>query len=149
MDRATVLAVGAAVLLSLLIISPNFGPPAGDPSAFASDARYVRCGGTAAPVQYAFEIPRVADYQTYLPAMGNASELELDKPALIVIFRDLGPFVGTTGSSGSPVPTRTPVAGSHDLCIYVGPAGAGELNFYTDVSTAGLRARADGPVLEP
>jgi len=63
--------------------------------------------------------------------------------------RDLGPFVGTTDPNASPVPTRTPVAGSHDLCIYVGPSGAGELNFYTDVSTAGLRARADGPVLEP
>lgn len=149
MDRATVLALVTAGLLALLILSPDFGPAPGDSSAFAGDARFVRCGGTAAPVQYAFEIPKVSEYQTYLPAMKSASELELDKPALIVIFRDLGPFVVGTGPGGSPQPTRSPVAGRHDTCIYVGPAGGGELNFYTDVSTAGLRVRAGGPALEP
>jgi hypothetical protein len=148
MDRATAVAVAAAGLLALLIISPNLGPAPGDPSAFASDARFVRCGGTAAPVQYAFEIPKVSEYQAYLPAMGLTSELGLDKPALIVIFRDLGPFVVGT-AQGSPEPTRSPVAGRHDMCVYVGPAGAGELNFYTDVPTAGLRVKAGGPAIEP
>ena len=141
-DRSAALAAAAAAFLALLIWSPSFGGRSpGDPAAVASDARLARCGGTLADVEYAFAIPHARDYQTYLPAMDRTSELEIDPPALVVIYR--GDFPGG-------VPGPTPPAGDvtqRNVCIYVGQAGGGELNYYSGVSIAGLRATADGPVI--
>ncbi len=94
-------------------------------------------------MEYAFTIPRARDYLSYLPAMERVSELEIEPAALVVIFR--GPFPGTSpGASAASVP-----AAVRNLCIYVGQAGKGELNYYRDVSIVGLRATPNGPVLVP
>ena len=69
-----------------------------------------------------------------LPAMPATSELNLDEPALVAIF---------------PSQVADAVSTDRRVCIYVGPAGQGELNFYPSVSIAGLRATPDGPVLVP
>jgi hypothetical protein len=147
-DQSAVVAVLAAAGLALLIASPSFGGrPTGDPAPFTGDARLDRCGGNDAVVEYAFEIPHARDYSAYLPAMELTSVLDLDDPALVVIFLGRGPFSRTDRSA-------SPSAGSGDpslrgICIYVGEAGAGELNFFTDVSIAGLRVRADGEPVVP
>jgi hypothetical protein len=151
-DRAAILAILVAALLALLIWSPNLGGRApGDPSAVAADARIARCGGTAADAQYAFTISRASDYARYLPAMGRSPELDLDRPALVIIY--LEPLVvahfstpAPSGATREPTPTPRP-SNVRDVCVYVGVAGEGEINYYTDVSIAGLRASPNGPVL--
>jgi hypothetical protein len=147
-DQSAAVAIVGALGLVLVIASPGFGGrPPGDPALFAGDARLDRCGGTDAPVEYAFTILHARDYPTYLPAMDPTSVLDLDDPALIVIFRGRGLF---SGIEPSPGPSSGSDASSlHDVCIYVGEAGAGELNFFTDVSIAGLRVRADGEPIVP
>jgi hypothetical protein len=142
-DRAAVLAIVIAALLALLIWSPNIGGrEPGDPRAVSGDARLVRCGGTLADIEYAFTIPSARDYVRYLPALGRASELQIDPPALVVIYRGEFP---TAASSAAPTPSGT----IRNVCIYVGTAGEGELNYFSDVSIAGLRATPTGPVLVP
>jgi hypothetical protein len=142
-DRAAVVAIVIAVLLALLIWSPSIGgQDPGDPRAVAGDARLARCGGTLADVEYAFTIPSARDYTRYLPAIGRATELQIDPPALVVIYR--GDFPGVV-SSPSPSASGT----LRNVCIYVGAAGEGELNYFSDVSIAGLRATPNGPVLVP
>jgi hypothetical protein len=146
-DRSALAAVGVAALLALLIWSPNIGGPGpGDPAAVAGDARLAGCGGEIADVEYAFPIPHARDYQRYLPAMARQSELDLDRPALVVVFR--GPFPGVTPKPGA-TGARPAATTLRNLCIYVGPAGEGEINYYRDVSIAGLRATPDGPPLVP
>ena len=145
-DRAAMVAVVIAVLLSLLIWSPSVGGHGpGDPSAVAADARLVRCGGEVSDVEFAFAIPHARDYRQYLPAMDRASELELDRPALVVVYR--GEFPGVVATSAATAPPATGTA--RNVCIYVGPAGQGELNYFSEISVAGLRATPDGPVLVP
>lgn len=151
-DRATVVATLAAAILALAIVSPSLGGrPVGDPSLFAADARFERCGGGTVPTRYAFEIPRTRDYRDFLPEMPGTSELELDDPALVVIFEGVGPFVSrpTAQAGGSAAPRRTSAPGIHDVCIYVGEAGQGQLNYYRDIPIGGLRATPEGPTLEP
>ena len=84
--------------------------------------------------------------------MPRTSELELDQPALVVVFDGNGPFVSRPtlepGASGTRPPAPTARPGRHDVCIYVGQAGRGELNYYREVPIAGLRVTLDGPVLE-
>lgn len=150
-DRATALATIAAGVLVLVIASPGLGGPRpGDPAAFAADERFLRCGGETAPVRYAFEIARARDYRAYLPQMEPTSELALDLPALVVVFDGPGPFVSRpTPGPGSPTePAPTPVSGLADVCIYVGPGGAGQLNYYRNVRIGGLRVLPDGPAIE-
>jgi len=152
-DRSALVAIGIAAVLGLLIWSPNVGgPEPGNPAAIAADPRLPRCGGTLADVEYAFTIPHARDYQRYLPAVGRFSELEIDPPALVVVYRE--PLIparrSPAGSGGAPAPTPTPRPASvRDVCVYVGVAGQGELNYLTNVSIAGLRATPDGPVLVP
>ena len=151
-ERATAVALVAAVLVALLIVSPSIGGArAGDPEAFTGDDRFARCGGGSAPTRYAFEMERASDYRVHIPRMPPTSELELDLPALVVVFEGVGPFVSTPtarpGATAAPVHTAEP--GVHDVCVYVGEAGAGQLNYYRDIPIAGLRAVADGPELEP
>ena len=151
-ERATLVAIAAAGVLAIVIASPSIGSPApGDPRVFAADARYERCGGSAAAVRYAFEIPSTRDYRAYLPLMEETSELDLDEPALVVVFAGVGPFVTTpTALPGqTAAPTRTARPGESDVCIYVGEAGRGQLNYYRDVPIGGLRVELDGPSLEP
>jgi hypothetical protein len=151
-DRATAAAAVAAVLLALVIVSPSVGgPAAGDPRRFENDARFARCGGGDAPARYAFEMERARDYREYLPAMPRMSELELDLPALVVVFDGVGPFVTTPTArpGGTPAAVRTAAPGVHDVCVYVGEAGSGQLNYFRDVSIAGLRAVPGGAELEP
>ncbi|MBM4409581.1 MAG: hypothetical protein FJ038_13530 [Chloroflexi bacterium] len=151
-DRATAVASLAACILILTIVSPSVGGrPPGDPDAFAADARYARCGGGTVPTRYAFEIQQARHYRDHLPAMEPTTELALDEPALVVVFEGLGPFVATpTARPGRTAePVRTAAPGVHDVCIYVGEAGRGQLNYYRDVSIAGLRVVRDGPALEP
>ena len=96
-DRSALVTIGVAVLIALLIWSPSIGGRApGDPAALAGDARLASCGGTAAEVEFAFTMPHARDYQRYLPAMEHSSELEVDQPALVVIYR--GGFPGATSS---------------------------------------------------
>jgi hypothetical protein len=141
-DRAALAAIAVAGLLALLIWSPDIGGRAqGNPAAVAGDERLGRCGGTLADVEYAFTIPHARDYERYLPAMGHFTELDLDKPALVVVYR--GAFPGALPAA-SPKP-----AAVRNLCIYVGVAGQGELNYYSNISIAGLRALPNGPVLVP
>ena len=152
-DRSTVVALVTAALLALVIVSPGVGGDApGDPAAFAGDARFDRCGGGTVPTRYAFEMERARDYRDHLPAMPRTSELELDIPALVVVFDGNGPFVSrptlAPGASGTPAPQPTARPGRADVCIYVGQGGRGELNYYREVPIAGLRVTLDGPVLE-
>ena len=146
-------AIGIAAVLTLLIWSPNVGgPEPGNPAAIAADARLARCGGTVADVEYGFTMPRARDYQRYLPMVGRISELEIDPPALVVVYRE--PLIpaprSPAASGGAPAPTPTPrPATVRDICVYVGVAGQGELNYLVNVSIAGLRATPDGPVLVP
>ena len=146
-DRSALAAIGIAALLVILIWSPNVGgPQPGDPAAVAGDARLAGCGGGAADAEFAFIIPRARDYARYLPAMVRTSELEIDPPALVVIYQ--GEFPRLAPSPGAA--TARPAGDSkRNLCIYVGPAGQGEINYYRDVSIAGLRATPNGPVLVP
>jgi hypothetical protein len=140
-DRALAVAIAVAAALALLIWSPSVGGRApGDPAAVAADARLARCGGALDDIEYAFPIPHARDYQAYLPAMDKASELDEDAPALVVVYR--GPF--PVGAGATP---QTGDAMLRNLCIYVGAAGQGTLNYYSDVSIAGLRATPTGPAL--
>ena len=151
-ERATLAALVAAGLLVLAIASPSIGRPIpGDPRVVADDARFLRCGGAVAPVRYAFEIAAARDYRVYLPEMERTSELELDRRALIVVFEGVGPFVSTpTAAPGATrAPVRTARPGAADVCVYVGEAGRGQLNYYRDVPLGGLRVEPDGPSLEP
>ena len=93
-------------------------------------------------MEYAFPIPRASDYRRYLPAMPATSELDTARSALVVIYR-----AGFTLGLATPDP-ETP-ADIRDVCIYVGEAGGGSLNYFSDVSIAGLRATPDGPILVP
>ena len=152
-DRSTVVALATAGILGLVIVSPGIGSHApGDPALFAGDARYDRCGGGTVPTRYAFELAEARDYRDHLPAMERTSELELDQPALVVVFEGNGPFVSRPtlepGASGTRPPAPTARPGRYDVCIYVGQGGRGELNYYREVPIAGLRVTLDGPVLE-
>src|SRR5207245_1544249 len=108
---------------------------------------------TAADAEWAFTISRASDYALYLPAIGRSPELDLDRPALVVVYRQplaVAHFSTPAPSGASPEPTPTPRPSNvRDLCVYVGIAGEGEINYYTDVSIAGLRATPNGPVLVP
>jgi hypothetical protein len=141
-DRSLALALAVAAALALLISSPSVGGHVpGDPAAVAADARLARCGGTIADVEYAFPIPRAREYQAYLPAMERTTELDAEAPALVVVCRGAFP-VGGAGA--------TPLAGDgtlRNLCIYVGQAGQGSVNYYSGVSIAGLRATPTGPAI--
>jgi hypothetical protein len=152
-QRSTIVALATAGILGLVIVSPGIGVHApGDPDAFAGDARYDRCGGGTVPTRYAFEMAQARDYRDHLPSMPRTSELELDAPALVVVFEGFGPFVSRPtlrpGATGSLPPAPTARPGRHDVCIYVGQAGRGELNYYPQVAIAGLRVTLDGPVVE-
>ena len=145
-DRRAVVAIVIAALLALLIWSPSIGGHSpGDPNAVAADARLGRCGGAVTDVEFAFAIPHARDYRRYLPAMRAASELDLDRPALVVVYR--GEFPGDSASAAAPSPRAA--ATERNVCIYVGPPGEGELNYFSDVSVAGLRATPEGPLLVP
>jgi hypothetical protein len=140
-DRALAIAIAVAAALALLIWSPSFGGRSpGDPAAVAADARLARCGGALDDVEYAFAIPHARDYQVYLPAMGRSSELDEDESALVVVYRGAFPVGGTAT-------TQPGDAALRNLCIYVGTAGQGTLNYYSDVSIAGLRVTPTGPAL--
>jgi len=142
-DRSALAAVAVAALLALVIWSPAVGARTpGDPAAMAGDARLARCGGELADAEFAFVIPHARDYRRYLPAMERATELEIEPAALVVIYR--GPFPGTTAAAGASPPAGSP---TRNICIYVGDAGAGEINYYSRVSIVGARATLDGPVL--
>ena len=151
-ERATLIAILAAGVVTLAIASPSFGGPApGDPRIFAADDRFERCGGAAAPTRYAFEIDHARDYREFLPLMEETSELELEDPALIVVFQGVGPFVSTpsVAPGTTPAPVRTARPGESDVCIYVGEPGRGQLNYYRDVPIGGIRVESGGPSLEP
>jgi hypothetical protein len=151
-ERATFIAILAAGVLTLAIVSPSWGgPPPGDPRIFAADERFERCGGAAAPTRYAFEIDHARDYRQFLPLMEQTSELALDDPALIVVFEGVGPFVSTPSvvPGRTPAPVRTARPGESDVCIYVGAPGQGQLNYYRDVPIGGIRVERGGPSVEP
>jgi hypothetical protein len=144
-DRSTALALVIAAVILLIIVSPSIGGhPPGDPAAIAGDARLDRCGGTVTDVEYGFTIPHARDYQQYLPAMGSFSELNLAASALVVVYRD--GFPGVPDRFPRPSPSDPTL---RDLCIYVGEAGGGEINYYRDVSIAGLRPNPVGPPVVP
>jgi hypothetical protein len=140
-DRTALVAVIVAVVLALIVWAPWSTSP-GDPSAVASDPRLGRCGGTLADVDYAFTIPRVSDYQKYIPQMPKQSELDLSNPALVVVYKST-----YTVDGASPDPAADP--DSRLVCIYVGQSGEGERNYYSGVSIAGLRTTPGGPALVP
>jgi hypothetical protein len=141
-DRSLAVAIAVAAGLALLIWSPSVGGrPPGDPAGVAADARLARCGGAIDDVEFAFAIPHARDYQAYLPAMERASELDEDASALIVVYRGAFPL---GGAAATPPPADTTL---RNLCIYVGQAGQGTLNYYGAVSVAGLRATPTGPTL--
>jgi len=144
-DRTALVAVAVAAGLALLIFSP-FSRGPGDPAAVAGDARLARCGGTVADVEWGFTIPHAADYRQYLPGL-SAPELDLPRSSLVVIYRGPFPRGAVAAGAATPTPVPTPDPGTRDVCIYVGVAGQGELNYYSDVPIAGLRATPDGPVL--
>jgi hypothetical protein len=145
-DRAAVAALAVAALLALLIWSPRIGGAApGDPSTIAADARLARCGGTVADVEWGFTIPRARDVARYVPALADSSELELERPALVVVYR--GPFPGADPSASPSGSSAAAGPVTRNLCVYVGPAGQGEINYYAAVPIAGLRATPDGPIL--
>src|SRR4051794_12116208 len=147
-DRSTGVALLIAAVIALLIVSPGFGGTApGDPNAVASDPRLARCGGAVADVEYGFTIPHARGYQRYLPAMGRFSELALDRPALVLVYRAGFPGVAATASPSGRGSAHD--ATLRNLCIYVGEAGSGEVNYYRGISIAGLRANPAGPAIVP
>ncbi len=95
---------------------------------------------------YVFPIPHARDYQTYLPAMDPTTVLDLDDSALVVVFRNRGPF---NGLDRSPLPSGIGETPDRDVCIYVGPSSGGELDFFTDVSIAGLRIPIESGEIVP
>jgi hypothetical protein len=139
---AAVLAIVAVGLSSLLLSPSQQGTgPSGpsrpvppDPAAFAGDPRIAACLGTAAPVQYAFEMAHARDYQRHLPAMLLSPELDVDDPAFVVVFAAGARIVG-----GAPPPasdaTSAP-ANSRSVCVLV----AGVPNLYENVDISGMRA---------
>jgi hypothetical protein len=144
-DRTALVAVATATALALLIWSP-FSRGPGDPAAVAGDARLARCGGTVADAEWAFTIPHASAYRAYLPGL-IAPELDLAPSALVVIYRGPFPRGVVAAAAATPTPAPTPDPGTRDVCIYVGIAGQGTLNYYSDMPIAGLRATPDGPML--
>jgi hypothetical protein len=61
-------------------------------------------------------MPRSADYRLHLPAMGRAPELEVDEPALVVIYQEANAD-----------------RGGRRVCVAVGET----VNLYTDVDITG------------
>ena len=153
-DRSAVVALLTAAAFVLVIASPGIGGRApGDPEAFAADARYARCGGGTVPTRYAFELEQARDYRDHLPGMPRTSELELDDPALVVVFEGRGPFVSrpTLGRRRHGLacrPRRRRARAGTTSASMSGRPDAGELNYYREVPVAGLRVTLDGPVLE-
>jgi hypothetical protein len=149
-------AIVAAVALSAVAILPHVGstvpstspspsraaPP--DPYAFVGDPRLLRCLATPASAIDIFEMRHARDYRLHLPASGLSPELDVEEPALVVVYAGVQPF-GTTGGAppapgSTPRPARTsPDPGTHDICVLVGadPATA-ELNVYENVDISGL-----------
>lgn len=109
--------------------SATFSP--GDPAAFANDPRLVRCPLLPANVETVFEMAHARDYRRYLPSMGISPELDVDTPALVVIYREGTPEPPTTGFGGA----STPVPGTRIVCVV--PTGEPP-NVYADVDITGL-----------
>ena len=108
----------------------------GGPEAFAGDPRLDRCAGSPDDMEFVFEMSHARDYQLYLPAMLLSPELDVDAPALVVVYRGRNPMP-YTGPSG--VGTRPPLGPTErDLCIVVGEAPQAEVGYYDAVDITGL-----------
>jgi hypothetical protein len=86
-------------------------------------------------MEFVFVMVHARDYQSYLPNMLLAPELDVDDPAFVVVFRDgwVGPPYG--GAPGAPSPRSTPVPGLRFVCVL--PDG-GAPNLYANVDITGL-----------
>ena len=108
----------------------------GDPQAFAGDPRLVRCSGGRDEMEYVFEMTRARDYNRHLPAMLRAPELDVDAPALVVVYVGHNPMP-LTGPSG--IGTRPPLRlTERDLCVVVGDGAPWDVGYYDAVDITGL-----------
>jgi hypothetical protein len=149
---AAVIAV-VAIGVSALFIStqpngtaptPPSRPVPPDPAAFAGDPRLNACYGAAGPVEFVFEMPHARDYQHHFPAMLLAPELDVDDPALAVVFASDSPAL--IGGSRPPSAIRDPTPTNPNerwVCILVG----GTPNVYENVDISGMQVDlGDGPL---
>jgi hypothetical protein len=99
-----------------------------------------RCGGEAAGISSVIRLEHARDYHQALPLMGLSPELDVDAPAVIVVYDGRQPFalLGGAGATAEPL-----APGEHDLCVLVGTdAQSAELNVYGNVP---LTAAASAP----
>jgi hypothetical protein len=108
-------------------------PTPGGPDAFASDPRLGQCFGPVEDMEFVFEMAHARDYQLYLPAMLLAPELDVDAPALVVVYRDGWRPAATTGVPGPREATLSP--GNRYVCMVV---GSDPPILYGDVDINGL-----------
>jgi hypothetical protein len=111
--------------------TPRPGLPGG-PEAFADDPRLGQCAfGPASSMEFVFVMEPARDYRAYLPNMLISPELEVDAPALVVVFEQAMAQPPTTGLG----PGATNEPGHRYVCVV--PDG-GERNLYGDVDITGL-----------
>jgi hypothetical protein len=111
------------------------------PAIDQADPRFAACGGATAPVIAAFPMAAARDYHAHLPQMGLSPELDAAAPAFVVVFAGMWPGAVDGGAApppGTTWPPRSLAPGAHDVCVWVGDAGTGSRNVYTDVSIAGM-----------
>lgn len=154
----TVIGIGALALANGLgssgaWVPPSSAPVEGDPARFADDSRFLTCvaaaqfaHGSGQYATHAFEIDRARDYRRHLPAMLRSPELEVDDPALIVVFEVFDASPLPTPLPGEP--TAEPTEAQHDVCVVVG-ADSGERNYYPDVDVTGLTVTLPGDLSGP
>jgi hypothetical protein len=82
-------------------------------------------------MEFVFVMEHARDYRAYLPNMLLSPELDVDEPALVVVFEQAMAQPPTTGLG----PAATNEPGHRYVCVV--PDG-GERNLYADVDIAGL-----------
>ena len=144
---AVLLALGIAAIALIPRSSSGTAEPSApvppDPAAFAGDPRLAQCGATVATALDVFEMTHARDYHRYLPAMLFAPELDVDAPALVVVFRAMQSYPGGAPPAVGQTlpPARSLAPNVHDICILVGTdPQIAERNAYADVDTTGLTA---------
>ena len=107
----------------------------GGPEAFTDDPRLQECSfGPPSSMEYVFEMVHARDYQRYLPSMLLSPELDVDEPALVVVFvEDMSPPPMTGAFGAGPPATNQP--GHRYVCVTTADAGR---NLYADVNITGL-----------
>ncbi len=90
-----------------------------------------RCGGAGAGIFSVIRLEHARDYHVALPLMGLSPELDVDTPAVVVVYDGRQPFALSGAAGATPEPLAP---GEHDLCVLVGvEAQSAEMNVYGNV----------------